>query len=246
VIALRGLVKDYPVVRDLGEILRSPLADPRHRVLHGVDLDVAPGEIRVLLGPNGSGKTTCLAIIAGLVRANGGSVQVCGRDVEADLGTRALVGLVTGDRGFYGRLSVRENLRFFAALHGIEAADARIEALGARLGFGEYLAKPFRFLSTGQRARVALGRGLLHQPRVLLLDEVTRSLDPRSTAAVRAHVQELAATGIAVLFTTHDLVEAAQLATRVALLDHGKVVADGSWDQVRPAVDAAFAAEDDL
>jgi ABC-2 type transport system ATP-binding protein len=241
VIEVSGLIKDYPIERSFAEVLRSPFREPRHRALNGVDLRVAGGEIRVLIGPNGSGKSTCLLVLAGIVRANGGVARIGGQDA-AD--ARGLVGAMFGERGFHERLRVRDDLRFFGALRGMSADEVtgRIGELGA-LELGDLLDKPFRFLSTGQRARVALARALLHRPKVLLLDEPTRSLDPRAAARVRGLVRIAAESGVAVLFSTHDLAEAASFGHRASLLAEGRVVAEGSWAEVEGAVRAAFDSE---
>lgn len=251
-IELDAVVKDYPVGRGLGEALRAPFTRPWRRVLHGVSLTVQPGEVQVLLGPNGSGKSTCLLLLAGLVRPTAGHARVNGIDTAAEpvRAQRGIGHVNCDDRGFYWRLDVRENLRFFAALrglHGAEFADRLTDLVGP-LGLDKLLDAPFRNLSAGQRARVALARGLLHGPRTLLLDEVTRSLDPGAAVRLRRLVvEELAGKrGIGVLFTTHDLPEAETIATRVALLVDGRIVADGSYASVRPAIDETFfAGEDD-
>lgn len=244
-IELDEVVKDYPVGRGLGEVLRAPFARPWRRVLHGVSLTVRPGEVQVLLGPNGSGKSTCLLLLAGLVRPTAGHARVNGVDTAASPveAQRGIGHVNADDRGFYWRLDARENLRFFAALHGLhgDASEARLAELVDPLGLDRLLSSPFRALSAGQRARVALARGLLHRPRTLLLDEVTRSLDPGAAARLRRLVVRLAGEqGIGVLFTTHDLAEAEAIATRVALLVEGRIVANGDFADVRPAIDRTF------
>ena len=247
---LSDAVKDYPAPRRFREFVRSPWRRPTKRALDGVSLAVAPGEVLALLGPNGSGKTTCVKLLAGLVRCTAGRAAVDGIDTAAHpTRAQARLGYVTGAaRSFYWRLAYRENLRFFAALQGLHggAALARIGELAATLGLGGLERKPFRTLSSGQRARVPIARGLLHRPRALLLDEVTRTLDPGAADRLRRLVvEELAGRErIGVLLTTHDLAEARAVASRVALLVEGRVRAAGGWPEVEAAIDRTFFAEE--
>lgn len=243
---LREVTKDYPAPRRLAQWLRAPWRRASVRALDGVSLQVRPGEIVALLGPNGSGKTTCVKLLAGMLLPTAGSALVAGVDAARDTErAQAQVGWVVADeRSFEWRLSVRENLRFFAALHGVGGrvrAD-RIVMLAERLGIADLLDRPFRVLSAGQRARVAIARGLLHAPGALLLDEVTRTLDPGAAERLRRFVREELADGqgMGVLLTTHDLAEARALADRVVVLVDGTVRATGGWDEVEPALDRAF------
>jgi ABC-2 type transport system ATP-binding protein len=242
---LRDATKDFPVRRPMAAVLSSPWARVTRRALDGVSLAVAPGEVVVLLGPNGSGKTTCLSLLAGLLRATAGTASVCGIDAELDpLGARARLGHADGEvRGFYGRLSVDENLRFYAALHGLPGAalEPRIREVARQLEFGDRLREPLQTLSTGLVARVALARAVMHEPRALLLDEITRSLDPGAAERTRAGILALARErGTAVLWTTHDLAEAERIAGRVVVLVEGRVAASGAFAEVRAALDRVF------
>jgi ABC-2 type transport system ATP-binding protein len=250
-LALDRAVKDYPAPRRLRDAWRSPFRRPKKRALDDVSLAVAPGEVVALCGPNGSGKTTCVKLLAGLVRCTAGAARVDGIDAAAHpLRAQARLGYVTGDeRSFYWRLDYRENLRFFAACQGLfgPAALARIDELAAVLRIEGLAQKPFRTLSSGQRARVAIARGLLHRPRALLLDEVTRTLDPGAAERLRRLVVEDLAgrERIGVLLATHDLHEARAVADRVALLVEGRLRAVGRWAEVEAALDRTFFAEDE-
>ncbi|WP_373044602.1 ABC transporter ATP-binding protein [Vulgatibacter sp.] len=243
--------KDYPAPRSFAAWLRSPLRTPSVLALDRVSFEVAPGEVVALLGPNGSGKTTCVKLLAGMLRPTHGHARVCGVDTaQATEAAQARVGYVVADeRSFEWRLSARQNLAFFGALHGIARrplAD-RIDELGDRLGLRLLLDRPFRTLSAGQKARVAIARGLLHRPAALLLDEVTRTLDPGAADRLRRFVREelVERDGLGVLLTTHDLHEARALASRVVVLLDGRVRAGGSWSEVEPALHAAFFAADE-
>jgi ABC-2 type transport system ATP-binding protein len=245
-IELASVFKDYPKKRGFGEWMRAPFRRQRSPALEGVSFQVAPGEAIALLGPNGAGKTTLLKILAGVVRPAGGEARVMGHDVLSEpRRARAAIGLVTADdRSFYQRLSARENLRFFSGLYGLArgAREGRIAELAAALAIGDVLQKAFNTLSSGQKARLAIARGLLHQPQVLLLDEVTRALDPGAAARLRDLVvtELVKGKGLALVLATHDLAEARAACPRVVLIDQGKVRADGAWDAVEPAIQATF------
>ena len=195
--------------------------------LSGVNLSVPWGRVVALLGPNGAGKSTLLRILGTTVLPDCGRVEVAGQDVVAEpvLARRSL-GLVLGDeRSWYWRLSGRDNLEFFAALHGLRrsSARARVGELLASVGLAEAADRRFDRYSSGMRARLSLARALLCEPPVLLFDEPTRTLDPLAAASFRDEVRSQAGAGRAVLFATHDLHEAAALADRVVVLVKGRV-----------------------
>ena len=216
------------------------------RALRGVNLSVEAGELVALVGPNGAGKTTLLEILADLVTPDRGQARIGGRPVGSPRALRA--GYVLADeRSFWLRLEVRHNLRFFAALegYGARAADRRIEELARVLGLRGLLDRRFAELSQGQKQRVGIARGLLPDPPVLLFDEATRALDPGRAHRFRRLVREVLVRREqkAILFATHHLEEAAELADRVALMVEGKVTALGRWHEVAEPVRDAFAHE---
>ncbi len=196
--------------------------------LRGVSLRVRTGEVVALLGPNGAGKTTLLRILATAVLPERGEALVAGHDVTREpLAVRQKVGVALGDeRSWYWRLTGRRNLKFFAALYGIRGreADARIAEVLRRVGLDEVSDRRFDGYSSGMRARLSLARSLINHPRVLLLDEPTRNLDPIASSEFREVLAKLARKrGVSVLFATHDLHEAAELADRVLGLSAGLV-----------------------
>ncbi len=208
------------VVKRFGEV--SALA--------GVDLAVAPGEAVALLGANGAGKSTLMRIIGGVVLPDAGRASVADHDVVTDPGdAKRSIGLVLSDeRSWYWRITGRQNLEFFAALSGTRpaAAAARSDVLLTETGLAHAADRPFGGYSAGMRARLSLARALLDEPAVLLLDEPTRSLDPVAAAEFRERINGLTATrDTAVLFATHDLHEAAALASNVVVLHLGEVIA---------------------
>lgn len=198
------------------------------RALHGVTLRVEPGEILGLVGPNGAGKTTLLRVLATLLPPSEGTARVAGADVVRNASAvRRLIALASGEeRGFYWRLSGWENLVFFAGLRGLAPRLARARALETLdlVNLLPMAHEPVASYSTGMRQRLGIARALLGKPRVLLLDEPTRSLDPVASAGVQALVRGLAREGRAtVLLATHSLDEAERVCHRVAVLVQGTV-----------------------
>ncbi|MBA2506067.1 MAG: ABC transporter ATP-binding protein [Thermoleophilaceae bacterium] len=196
-----------------------------------VDLDVGAGEIVALLGPNGAGKSTLLRILGTTVLPDEGRISVAGHDVVASPGqARRAIGFCLADeRSWYWRLSGRQNLEFFTTLHGLRrrAAETRAAELLELIGLAEAADRPFGGYSTGMRLRLSVGRALLAEPPVLLLDEPTRSLDPVATANFRDLLREIVRNRQpAVLLATHDLHEASSVAARILILSEGRVHAE--------------------
>ena len=181
------------------------------------------GCVTALLGPNGAGKTTSLRILYGLLRPDAGEAVVDGA-----------LGVLPDASGLYARLTAREHLRYAARLQGLSAkeADARTGAMIERLGMREIADRPAAGFSQGERRKVALGRALIHDPRNVVLDEPTNGLDVPATRAMRRQVRELADAGKCVLFSTHILQEVAAVCDRVVVLAHGRMVAEGTPDEL--------------
>jgi ABC-2 type transport system ATP-binding protein len=205
-------------------------------VLDGIDLTVTEGTVFALLGPNGAGKTTMVRILATLLDADSGSVRVAGHDLvrEADE-VRAAIGLTGQFAAVDKLLTVRENLRLMADLNRLGRTEGRrrVDRLIERFDLTESAAKPVSLLSGGQQRRVDLAMTLVGNPRLIFLDEPTTGLDPRSRVEMWQIVRELVAEGVTVLLTTQYLEEADQLADRIAVLDHGRIVAEGTPDELK-------------
>ena len=203
----------------------------RTQALDQVTLSVAAGEMVALLGPNGAGKSTLFQLLTGLFVADSGSVQVLGADMRRDpVRALAQLGVVFQQPALDLNLSVRASLRFHADLHGLRGSVSRprIDALLERFGLAQLAAKPGRELSGGNRRKVELLRALLHEPRLLLMDEATVGLDPASRAQLLDEVlRAREERGLGVLWATH-LVDEAQRAQRVVVLHQGKVRWDGT------------------
>jgi ABC-2 type transport system ATP-binding protein len=243
-IEVENLSKFFPPAHSGWRALAQPFARATIPAVQGVSLAVAAGEAVALVGANGAGKSTLLRILATLVLPTSGRAVVGGCDVAGDpAGARRQIGLHTGsDGGFYRRLSAQQNLEFFAALNNLDRcrAAARIGQVVSLLGLGDVLARQVRTLSTGTVHRLGLARALLHAPVALLLDEPTRSLDPLTAADFHRFLRdEVVAHGTTLLFATHSLAEAEELAARIAVLDRGRLVACDSPQRLRAATGAA-------
>jgi ABC-2 type transport system ATP-binding protein len=200
------------------------------KALIDINLEVKPGECFGLIGPNGSGKSTLIRIFSTLLYPDRGKAQVCGLDVvRKPYQVRPLISRVSVDAAFFKRLSAWENLRYSARLYGVPlklAKERALDVLG-ELGFSERRFKdPMEDLSRGMQQKVAVARALINRPQVLLLDEPTTGLDPRSKREVEAYIQRLRREKTLTIFlTTHDMYEAENLCDRVAIIDKGKLVA---------------------
>ena len=198
-----------------------------------VTMSIRRGEIYGILGANGSGKSTLIRLVSTLLTLDGGRVEVLGHDIERDeMAVKQLINRVSVDAAFFKKLSPHENLAYAARLYGLDAKRARAEAIAimARLGIGEKrLGRPVEQMSRGMQQKVAIARALLTSPTVLLLDEPTTGLDPRSKLDVQTFIEEVRDTHDAtILLTTHDLDEAERLCDRIALLNDGRMVAEGT------------------
>jgi len=206
-----------------------------------VSMRLERGEIRGVLGANGSGKSTLIRLISGLLTLDEGRVEVFGHDIVRDeLAVKRLINRVSVDAAFFKKLSPLENLSFAARLYGLDPRVARrdaIEILG-RLGISEKrVGRPIEQMSRGMQQKVAIARALLTSPTLLLLDEPTTGLDPRSKLDVQAFVADLRKTHDAtIVLTTHDLYEADRLCDRITVIDGGRIVVDGTPDELKQLV----------
>jgi ABC-2 type transport system ATP-binding protein len=199
------------------------------RAVAGVSFHVEEGEIVGLLGPNGAGKTTTIDMVLGVLEPTAGSVRVDGLDLRTHRGA-ALAG--TGFAAVYaqlpGNLTVRQNLRVFAMLYGVERPAERIDELVRDLDLGRFRDVKCGVLSSGEQTRVVLAKALLARPRLLLLDEPTASLDPAVARDIRARIRDhVAATGAGVLWTSHNMREVEEVCSRVLFLSRGRILLEG-------------------
>lgn len=219
----RGLVKTF------GE----------NRAVDGVDLNVRVGTIYGVLGPNGAGKTTTVSMLATLLRPDAGTAKIFGYDVVSNPHiVRQLIGVTGQYASVDETLSATENLVIFSRLLGLSRADAKRKAseLLEEFGLTEAAKRPLKKFSGGMRRRLDLAASLIAQPPLIFLDEPTTGLDPRTRAQMWDTIRRLVKTGSTVVLTTQYLDEADQLADRVAVIDHGRVVAEGTVDELKASV----------
>jgi linearmycin/streptolysin S transport system ATP-binding protein len=199
--------------------------------VRGVDFRIAEGETYGLLGPNGAGKTTTISMVCGLLEPDAGEVLVAGRRLTPrSVAEKAAIGYVPQELAIYPDLTARENLRFFARLYGLrsDAAHARIDEVLDVIGLSDRADEQTKDFSGGMQRRLNIGIGLLHRPRLLILDEPTVGVDPQSRNAILESVEELSAQGMAVLYTTHYMEEAERLCDRIGIVDLGELKAEGT------------------
>lgn len=203
-------------------------------VLRGLDYSVAPGEFVALLGPNGAGKSTFLRILASLARPTFGTLNVAGFDLPGQAtDVRACLGFVGHQPLLYGDLSAEQNLSLFARLYAIPNPAQRIDELLELLGLSRYRREPVRVYSRGMQQRLAIGRAILHQPELLLLDEPHTGLDQEAVALLNTLLRGLAEGGCTILMASHDLANSAQLAGRFDVLAGGRIAASAAAAEAR-------------
>ncbi len=199
--------------------------------VRGISFQVGEGETYGLLGPNGAGKTTTISMVCGLLEPDGGEVTVAGRTLTTrSVAAKAAIGYVPQELAIYPDLSARENLRFFARLYGLPAAEARsrVEEVLGVIGLADRAGDQAKTYSGGMQRRLNIGIGLLHRPRLLVLDEPTVGVDPQSRNAILESVERLSSEGMAVLYTTHYMEEAERLCDRIGIVDLGELKAEGT------------------
>jgi ABC-2 type transport system ATP-binding protein len=239
VVEAENLKKYFAVDRSLYEQVLAPFAAKKIvRALDGVSFSIERGEILGIVGPNGAGKTTLLRILANLLEADRGRVKLCGQELNNECHARAHIGYVSCDeRSFFWRLSGKQNLEFFAGLYGLskQLARKRIAQLLDKFGLEEKAAELFRDYSTGTRKKFALARALTHQPRVLLLDEVTNSLDVPSAQSVKALVREYVSVqpGRVAVWSTHRFEEIGEICDKVLVISEGRMKFFGTINDLK-------------
>ena len=206
------------------------------KAVDGVSFSARDGEITGLLGPNGAGKTTTLRMLYTLMRPESGRVLVDGLDVAGhEEAARRALGVLPDARGVYKRLTARENIRYFGELHGMPPAlvEQHTRELAAALQMEDFLDRMTEGFSQGQRTKTAIARALVHDPRNVILDEPTNGLDVMTTRGLRDFLRHLRGEGRCVIFSSHIMQEVAALCDRIVVIAHGRVVAQGSADELR-------------
>lgn len=202
----------------------------------GISFEVRAGTIFGLLGPNGAGKSTTISCISSLIRPTSGEVRIAGHDIRRDsVAARRHLGLVPQELALYEDLSAAENLRYWGAAYGLRGRhlQQRLASVLEAVGLADRAKEPVKRYSGGMKRRLNFACGLVHEPRVLLLDEPTVGVDPQSRVRLLELVRQQAESGTAVLYTTHYMEEAQGLCDRLAIIDHGKIVAEGDLAQLQ-------------
>jgi sodium transport system ATP-binding protein len=205
------------------------------QAVDGASFKAADGAVTGLLGPNGAGKTTSLRMIYGLMKPDGGTITVDGQDVASDpQSVQARLGVLPDQSGLYGRLTPREHIHYFGELHGLNATnlEKQVEKWIDALDLKALADRRVAGFSHGERTKVALARALVHDPQNIVLDEPTNGLDVMSTRAVRTVIRRLKAEGRCVLFSSHVMQEVSALCDRVFVMASGRVVAQGTADEL--------------
>jgi ABC-2 type transport system ATP-binding protein len=212
-----------------------------------LSLIIPAGEVFGLLGPNGAGKTTTIAMLSGLLRPAAGSLHVCGVDLlRKPQKVRQLIGLVPQEVALYPALTVRENLRYFGRLFGLGGKDLnrRVDECLDLVGLRDLGAQRIDTCSGGMKRRANLAAGIVHRPRLLFLDEPTVGIDPQSRNTILENLSHLRTQGMSLIYTTHYMEEAQQLCTRLAIIDGGRVLAEGRPEELIAAGESCRNLED--
>lgn len=206
------------------------------KAVQGVGFSAADGQITGLLGPNGAGKTTTLRMLYTLMQPDAGEITVDGFSTAKDsTAVRSRIGVLPDARGVYKRLTARENIAYFGRLHGMSEAliAERTARLVEALGMAEFIDRQCEGFSQGQRTKTAIARALIHDPKNVILDEPTNGLDVMTTRGLREFLLQLKAEGRCVIFSSHIMQEVAALCDRIVVIAHGKVMANGTPDDIR-------------
>ena len=220
-------------------------------VLRGLDLHLEPGEFVALLGPNGAGKTTLMRILASLARPSLGEVRLAGHRLPGEAAAvRRILGVVSHQPLLYGDLTAEENLRFYAQMYGLPQAGRRIDEVLAVVGLDRRRRDRVREYSRGMQQRLAIGRAVLHDPQILLFDEPHTGLDQEASSMLDGVLRQVAGRGRTVLMTSHDLLRAADLASRIDILSGGVIArsisrAQSEWGDL-PSLYRAVAMQPEL
>jgi len=221
------------------------------RAVDTVSFEVRQGEIYGLLGPNGAGKTTTISMISGLLKPDAGEIIVAGTPFWSDpQRAKSIMGVVPQELAIYEELSGRENLEFWGRMAGLSSHDAKARAgdLLEQLSLSDRAKDAVKTYSGGMKRRINLGCALLHRPRILLLDEPTVGIDPQARLNILEFIRGLRSSGTGILYTTHYLEEAETLCDRIAIIDHGKLLAEGTFNELQKRLggDRLFVLEADF
>ena len=205
------------------------------KAVDGISFEIRQGQVFSLLGPNGAGKTTTISMLSGLLTPDGGDALVAGHSIRREpQAAKAAIGVVPQDIALYGELSARENLLFFGRMYGLRGAElhTRVDEILDLIGLTGRQKERIDRYSGGMKRRVNVGVALLHQPPILYLDEPTVGIDPQSRRSILDGIKDLNRQGVTILYTTHYMEEAQELSDYIAIMDHGKIIAQGTHGEL--------------
>jgi len=217
------------------EVLNLHKSFGETKAVQGVDFNVEQGEIYSLLGPNGAGKTTTISMLSCLLRPDEGDARVMGHSIkENQMGVKSVLGVVPQEIALYEDLTAHENLTFWGKMYGLRggALKARVEEVLEIIGLQDRAKERVGKYSGGMKRRVNIGVALLHKPKVIYMDEPTVGIDPQSRRNILDSVVDLKEQGMTVLYTTHYMEEAEELSDHIGIVDHGKMIANGTHDEL--------------
>ena len=213
------------------ENLTKTFKNASENAVDGISFSIYQNEIFGLLGPNGAGKTTTISILCGLFPPSSGKVLIDGKDLHEELPSiKNIIGIVPQDIALYPTLSARENLAFYGSMYGLHGKDLKekIDMWLEKLGLNDASKRQVSTYSGGMKRRVNLIAGVLHQPKILFLDEPTVGVDVQSRNVIIEHLKEINAAGTTIIYTSHHMEEAEHFCTRVSIIDHGKILTQGT------------------
>ena len=205
------------------------------KAVRGISFEVRDGEITGLLGPNGAGKTTTLRMLYSLLPPDQGEIRIDGLDPTKDaMAIKRTLGVVPDSRGLYTRMSARENIAYYGALHGmsLKDIDSRINELTDTLDMADFIERRTEGFSQGQRVKVAIARAMVHSPQTVMMDEPSNGLDVMSTRALRRYILNLKEAGHSVVLSTHIMQEVAALCDRIIIIAKGRIAANGTAQEL--------------
>jgi ABC-2 type transport system ATP-binding protein len=224
---------EQPIV--IIENLTKEFKDAMEPAVKGVSFSINKNEVFGLLGPNGAGKTTIISILCGLFPPSGGTVNIDGKNLTSDLGEiKQIVGVVPQDIALYPTLTAKENLEFYGAMYGLKGKELKdkINLWLEKLGLTKAANKKIETFSGGMKRRVNLIASILHEPKILFLDEPTVGVDVQSRNVIIEHLKELNQLGMTIVYTSHHLDEAQDFCTHIAIIDYGTILTQGSPQQL--------------
>lgn len=213
------------------ENLTKTFKNASENAVDGISFRINKNEIFGLLGPNGAGKTTTISILCGLFPPTSGKVLIDGKDLHEELPSiKNIIGIVPQDIALYPTLSARENLAFYGSMYGLHGKNLKekIDMWLEKLGLNDASKRQVSTYSGGMKRRVNLIAGVLHQPKILFLDEPTVGVDVQSRNVIIEHLKEINAAGTTIIYTSHHMEEAEHFCTRVSIIDHGKILTQGT------------------